>query len=396
MNDVIQKKASHQTPVVRITSDMLRAHPDPETTALELIDIGGYQVVVRKGQFKVDELAVYVQPDSVVPQTEPFRFLWDGHVGLDGKVPERRRRVTVRKFRKEWSEGLLLPATDFPEHIPTIDPFQEGDDVSDLLGITHYDPDAGTESTGGAVDKNAPKRKFRYPKTLGGWVNFLRRRIWRYLTLRTAEDLTVDVPVHVPTYDVDALKNYKGTFVPGEIVIVTEKIHGSNARFLYLDGVQYAGSRNQWKAKDASSTWWKAIAQNPWIAEWCEAHPGHVLWGEVTPTQKGYTYGAKPGEVKFFVFDVYSPDYGGTWEAEDAVQRQFNTAQLVPLLYKGPYDEEKILKLADGPSWVPNAGHMREGFVIKTAIERYVRGLGRAQLKVVSNSFLEKDLKLAA
>lgn len=402
------KKASHRANVVRI-SEVL-PHPDPETTSLELIHIDGYQVVVRKGQFAIGDLAVYIQPDSVVPQTEPFRFIWEGQVGVDGIVPEKRRRITVRKFRKEWSEGLLLPLREFSvdkiteiregvSHVwyglvdssGEIVDAKEGDDVSSLLGITHYDPDAGTESTGGAADKNAPKRKFRYPRTLKGWFNFLMRLVRNKGRLKEA---TVDVPVHVPTYDIDALKNYKGTFVPGEIVVVTEKIHGSNARFLYLDGVQYAGSRNQWKAKDASSTWWKAIAQNPWIAEWCEAHPGHVLWGEVTPTQKGYTYGAKPGEVKFFVFDVYTPE--GTWEAEDVVQRQFHVTQLVPLLYKGPYDEEKILKLADGPSWVPGASHIREGFAIKTAVERTQRGLGRAQLKVVSNKFLEKDLQIAA
>src|SRR5271170_5339665 len=95
------KKTSHQANVIRITAEMLRAHPDPETTSLELIDIGGYQVVVRKNQFAVGDLAVYIQPDSVVPQTLPFEFIWGEHVGLDGTVPEKRRRITVRKFRKE-------------------------------------------------------------------------------------------------------------------------------------------------------------------------------------------------------------------------------------------------------------------------------------------------------
>src|SRR5271168_2482625 len=116
------KKASHQVNVIQIHEDMIRPHPDPDTTSLELIDIGGYQVVVRKGQFKPGEgtLAVYIQPDSVVPQTEPFRFIWEEHVGLDGTVPEKRRRVTVRKFRKEWSEGLLLPVTDFDELVDSV------------------------------------------------------------------------------------------------------------------------------------------------------------------------------------------------------------------------------------------------------------------------------------
>lgn len=67
--------------------------------------------------------------------------------------------------------------------------------------------------------------------------------------------------------------------------------------------------------------------------------------------------------------------------------------RMVPLLYYGPFDKEKIMKLADGPSWVFGAKHIREGFVIKSAEEKHVRGLGRLQVKVVSNTFLEKDNK---
>jgi RNA ligase (TIGR02306 family) len=108
---VTEKKSNHQANVVRIEN--LRPHPDPETTKLELTDIGGYQVVVGKGNFAAGDLAVYIQPDSVVPQTEPFKFIWGEHVGIDGNVPERRRRITVKRLRKEYSEGLLMPVSEF-------------------------------------------------------------------------------------------------------------------------------------------------------------------------------------------------------------------------------------------------------------------------------------------
>src|SRR5580692_5967553 len=103
------KPLHHQVIVVRIPEP--RVHTNADT--LELIDVLGYQVVAKKGNFKAGELAVYIQPDSVVPQTEPFKWLWEPYVGIDGLVPPRRRRVTVRKFRKEWSEGLLMPLSDF-------------------------------------------------------------------------------------------------------------------------------------------------------------------------------------------------------------------------------------------------------------------------------------------
>ena len=37
--------------------------------------------------------------------------------------------------------------------------------------------------------------------------------------------------------------------------------------------------------------------------------------------------------------------------------------------------------------------NIREGVVITPLIERHVRGLGRLQLKLVSNAYLEKDSK---
>jgi RNA ligase (TIGR02306 family) len=210
----------------------------------------------------------------------------------------------------------------------------------------------------------------------------------------------------VPTYDVDALKNYNNAFdnlqgvgravlTEPVTVVVTEKVHGSNARFLYLDGEMYAGSRQLWKAKDSNCVWRKALKQNPWIEDWCKEHEGFALYGEVTPTQGGFSYGCKDGEVKFFWFDIYTPgkewvDYDdyGTYGINEAIGKY-----MVPLLYYGPYNFEKISKLVDGTSIAAGGKHIREGVVIRTTREVSQRGLGRTQLKIVSNVFLEKDNK---
>ena len=65
--------------------------------------------------------------------------------------------------------------------------------------------------------------------------------------------------------------------------------------------------------------------------------------------------------------------------------------ETVPILYEGPFDVDAIRKLADGPSTVSGAKNMREGIVILPLKPRHVHGLGRLQLKIVSNAFLEKD-----
>ena len=384
------KKANHQANIVRVTE--IKEHTNADT--LEIIPIGEYQVVSKKGQFKIGDLAVYIQPDSVVPQTEPFRFIWQDYVVIDGTVPEKRRRITVRKFRKEWSEGLLLPVSDFEKELYRAidkDNYQlnvdEGDDVSDLLGITHYDPDE--ESTKGE-NSNAPKLKRKYPRNLKGWYKWLMRKVYSLFRNSNTDGSSDNISLGIPTYDVDALKNYPHTFEDGEQVIVTEKIHGSNARYIYLDGVMYAGSRKLWKSASSNCIFRKALKELPWIEEWCKAHEGYVLWGEVCPTQGAYKYGSdKP---QFFVFDVRTPD--GKWldrEHDEAGLLAQLMAHSVPILYQGPYDLEKIKKFVDGPSTVQGANHIREGIVIKTSTEKIVPRVGRAQMKIVSNTFLDKD-----
>src|ERR1700679_1980653 len=99
MKGFMEKKANHQANIVTVREVL----PHNNADNLEIIPVGEYQVVSRKGQFKVGDLAVYIQPDSVVPQTEPFSFIWQDHVGIDGTVPESRRRIKPKRLRQEWS-----------------------------------------------------------------------------------------------------------------------------------------------------------------------------------------------------------------------------------------------------------------------------------------------------
>lgn len=395
----ITKKSNHQANIVRITEVLPHGNADK----LEIIQLGGYQVVVRKGDFKPGTLGVYIQPDSVIPQTAPFSFIWQPYVDslkndptslinwtdVQVIVPEKRRRITVRKFRGEWSEGLLLPVTDFGfategENAPRV-----GEDVSDLLGITHYDPDKGVENTKGE-SMHAPR--YKRPKTLKGWVRFILRKLG---ILKT--DRAMEVSFEAPVYDVEAYKNHKNTIDENEFVYITEKIHGSNARYVYLDGEMYAGSRNLWKAPNSNCVWRKALKEQPWIELICKANPGYIVYGEVTPTQKGFNYGNEDGSVRFFLFDIRTPD--GRWlpRMEYVTLKGIESVDLgyaeVPHIFTGAFNAETVKQYVDGQSLVENSGHIREGVVIRPVNERSVRGLGRVQLKAVSNAFLEKDSK---
>lgn len=426
-------KEHHKVPVVRI-SDILK-HPNADS--LGIVQIEGYQCVVRLDSFKPGDLAVYIQPDSVVPETKPFSFLWKDRgyresADVFGEpVPERYRRITVRKFRKEWSEGLLLPLSDFYHLLEVknnrlITP-ETGTDVSELLGITHYQPPEPGESLGTSVARKPAKysvlwvldafaKQFGFeiewsywPVTVYGWWR-LGLEVAGFLPEGTVTgNLRTRGPSnHPPVYDVENFKNYKNVFEPGELVVATEKIHGSNGRFTFDGSKMHAGSRNWWKGFGSKCIWRKVLEQHPLVEEWCRAHPNYTLYGEVVPTQSGYRYGAKDGETKLFIFDVRDPkDNWVPYEqiVDDAdpdqgphVMRPLPNGEWkeywVPIVYAGQFDEAKLKALSEGPSFVKDANHPREGIVIRSLDEsKHVRGLGRAQLKIVSNAFLEKDSK---
>jgi hypothetical protein len=372
-------KSNHRVNIVRIPT--LEKHPNADS--LSIVRIGGYQCVVKTENYSAGDLAIYIQPDSVVLQAPQFEFLWADKEFPDGIVPEKYRRVTVRRFRKEWSEGLLLPISDFgwKEESPySSAPFaHEGQDVAEALGITHYEPPEPVENIN--VQR---KQQYKWPpKSLKGWIYYLLHLIGIDLNGSVGGSNEKGPKDPPPVYDVEALKNFKDAFEDGEQVIVTEKIHGSNARYLFKDGKMYAGSRKLWKSAKSACIWRKVLVQHPWIEEWCRAHEGQTLFGEVVPTQAGFNYGCKDGETKFFAFDVYTEN--GQWALPNGAE------SLVPALYAGPYSLEKVKSFVDGKSMVAGAGHIREGVVVRPLTERHVSGLGRLQLKLVSNAFLEKQ-----
>lgn len=56
-----------------------------------------------------------------------------------------------------------------------------------------------------------------------------------------------------------------------------------------------------------------------------------------------------------------------------------------------PFDFDTICTLAEGPSLVPGANHIREGVVVTPWNERYDEQIGRVKLKWVSAAYLERS-----
>src|SRR5690349_23868429 len=104
----------------------IKAHPNADL--LEIAKAYDYPVVVKKGQFSLGDLAVYVCVDAEVPDKDPWKFLGNN------------RRIRAKKLRGIYSQGLLMPLSDFPEFSGMAMPFLPGTQVHELLGITKWEP----------------------------------------------------------------------------------------------------------------------------------------------------------------------------------------------------------------------------------------------------------------
>lgn len=79
--------------------------PIPNYDRVELAHIGGWTVVVGKGEFKPNDLAIYFEIDSKLPEVEPFtnmEFLVSKHY-----------KIKTQKMCKSLSQGLLMSAENF-------------------------------------------------------------------------------------------------------------------------------------------------------------------------------------------------------------------------------------------------------------------------------------------
>ena len=107
-----------------------KVEPIPEADAIEVATVGGWKVVIRKGEFKEGDVAVYCEIDSWIPHNlAPFLSKSKTPKEYYGIAGERLRTI---KLRGQLSQGLLLPIPEGVYH--TVD-----SDVSDLLGITKWE-----------------------------------------------------------------------------------------------------------------------------------------------------------------------------------------------------------------------------------------------------------------
>lgn len=310
-------------------------HPNADRLSITEV-CGRYPVIFQKGAFAPGDLAVHIPPDALVPVDRPeFSFLAD-------KAKNGVHRVKFIKLRKVPSFGFLVPVPDGLD-------LREGDDVRSVLGVEKYDPGPCYQLDGGIAGSH-----MRIPQ----------------------EGV-------VPYYDLEGLRKFESMLEPGELVHVTEKIHGCNGRWVYLDGQLYCGSRTKFRVDSV----WNRMAEKYNLEAILRENPGLVLYGEVYGTGiQDLTYGLD-NEQRVLFFDIYDSKTG-RWHNVVDFEMFCDRYELpqAPELYSGPFELEKMYELAEGQSTI--ATHVREGIVVRPYAERYDSKAGRVILKLAGEGYL--------
>jgi RNA ligase (TIGR02306 family) len=194
-------------------------------------------------------------------------------------------------------------------------------------------------------------------------------------------------PGFLPIYtDIEGLRKHKRVFVTGEEVVLTEKVHGCNSRFLFRNNQLWVGSHKNIKKFDERNLWWK-LAADCNLQEKLATIPNIAVYGEAFGQVQDLRYGVASG-VKLVCFDAMDTETRRYLDYDD-FKDLMNKLQLeiAPELYRGPWSQD-LLALAEGKTTIPGADHVREGFVARPIKERWDHKCGRVILKMIGEGYL--------
>jgi RNA ligase (TIGR02306 family) len=318
-------------------------NPIPDADAIEVATVGGWKVVVKRGEYQVNDLAVYVEIDSFVPSTVAGFLTKPGHTPkvYEGVGGERLRTV---KLKKQISQGLLL---NLDQVMSFTNSYNEGDDVSEVLGIVKYEPPVPAQLAG-LVKGNFPSS---IPKT----------------DQERVQNLTKEIEAAKANLRFER----------------TEKLEGSSMTCYLIDGVFGVCSRNLDLKRDEANSFWKTAIDLDIEAKMRDCGEGDwAIQGELVGNGvQGNIY--KMGGLNFYVYDVYNiqaGDYLRPAYRRALIERMgLNHVPVIETNGKLGTMEEIILG-ADGKS-VLNPQQDREGIVFKQVD-------GGMTCKAISNKYL--------
>lgn len=355
------------TPFEVVKIKAVEAHP--QATRLEIVKVLGTQFISGIGDFQPGDLCVYFPPDMLIPE-EMAGDLGVGnylkHSIYPGDLDKTKCRISAIRLRgvASFGFGIALDALHsiFKHYYPSLHPFVEGDDVTDIFGGEKYQP-----------PENFGSDSMRQPGAFHTYTTI--QHYYRYGN---------SIPVGMP-------------------VRITEKIHGTNSRLGLVkdDGYEFmCGTHHRrvmGESKGRVSLYWTPLTDDLRdMLEFISRQQDDVIvFGEIYGNKvQPMDYGCPKGKG-FRVFDISVNGEYIDWCDVTTYCDMFGI-ETVPVLYGGPFSPELVEQFSNGPTTLAEPEQIkcgfkgREGIVITPLKEQYSDVLGgRLILKAVSPDYYE-------
>lgn len=352
---------------IKLIDDVL---PIEKADRLEQAVIGGWHVVVAKGQFKKGDKCLYIEIDSAIPpEDKRFEFLherclkrWMNH----GELILETVRIKTIKLRGVISQGLAMPLDEFPE----LKDNSLGDDVTEILKIQHYDDLAEKCGRIQGVCRIAGNAKGNFPS---------------HIFQKSDEERIQNLPEY-----------FDGRFENEEFE-VTEKFDGSSATYIYSpsnrqDDPFYVCSRNLELKEEEGNLYWDIAKKydifNKLKSFYEENGEELVIQGEIVGPGVNKNRD-QYAEHEFRVFRIGNAEKHEIFTPDEC----FGTCTSLGIPYvkvmKNRFKAFKELKTMEAflefVKGKTDRGHEREGMVFKS------NSNGELHFKVINNDYLLKE-----
>jgi len=263
---------------------------------IELALLNGWNCVIRKGQYQIDDLVICMITDAVIPEKLATSLMVTDYL-------RKGFRVRTVKLRGVYSECLIVPLS--VAYNCTSDKLFEGKDMMNILNITKYEPPVKMlRLSNGKIKKYSENPNF---------------------------------PIY---YKFPNFKNVFNIYSEDDIVEISRKIHGTNARYGFVkrhktsflhkvknffglctvwDNFEFVvGSHNVEKGSDSQGFYdknvWYDIEKKYEIKKKIlkylkdsvinDVESGLVIYGEIygAGIQRNYDYGLT--DIQFKIFDI--------------------------------------------------------------------------------------------
>lgn len=340
---------------------------------IEQVNVDGWNVIVKKGEFKEGDLCVYVEIDSVLPPKPEFEFL-------------ARKKYTIKTMKMSGvrSEGIVFGLDILGNKKAKL-----GDDVTALLGVKQYNRE------------DEPQEKVSHTSNLLFAIDKALRRfkLYRQLFPKQRKRSSGNFPHWIRKTDETRIQNKPWVLQSTESWIATEKLDGSSATFGFRKGAwdsEYVVCSRNLVVTDESASW-QVISKRHNMEEVLKelfrilkAKESIVIQGEIVgPNIQKNKYQLK--DLAFYAFNVIVDGQSllihETLLEESLKVRGIKVVPFRGKLYLRNYTVDSLLDFATFKSHL-NSHTQAEGLVVRFANKDRVI---QESFKAISPTFLIRN-----